>query len=298
MVPGEKSKSHEVKQKIEEQMLKNHFDRNTKILAVGGGVVGDLAGFVAATYMRGIPYVQIPTTFLAMVDSSIGGKTAINTRYGKNSIGAFWPPKAVLLNMACLQTLSKKHLRNGLIEALKMFLIADKKSFIYAEKNLCAILKGDDAPLKKIICAAIKIKSHIVNQDARDQNIRMSLNFGHTIGHALEFVLEYKILHGIAVAYGILVEAKISVLLDILDAKTYQKIYDVFRQLGITTNFLQKINCNKIIAATKKDKKNSENKVRYILLKTMGDIYKKNGVVAHEVSDRIVKKAFLALSEE
>jgi len=141
--PGEKSKSNVVKQKLEKKMFMNHCDRNTLCLALGGGVVGDLAGFVAATYMRGIAYAQIPTSLLAIVDSSIGGKTGIDTDDGKNLVGAFWQPKAVVIDLSCLKTLSHRHLVNGLVEIIKMFLTSDKQDFIFFQKNIKKIKMGD-----------------------------------------------------------------------------------------------------------------------------------------------------------
>jgi 3-dehydroquinate synthase len=293
---GETAKNRDTKAAIETKMLENKLDRATVILALGGGVVGDIAGFVAATYMRGIAFIQIPTTLLAMVDSSIGGKTGIDTPQGKNLLGAFWQPKAVIANLDFLNSLPKQQLINGSIEALKMFLTHDKNSFTYAAKNLVALSEGKLNILKTIINNAIQIKAAVVARDPHELHERMTLNFGHTIGHALEFVAQYKILHGFAVALGILVEAKISQLSGLLTVEDYIIIQDVFKILGITSKQLKNYDINKIIAATKLDKKAKGQKVRYILLKNIGAVYQQEQQYAHVVTDSVVKKALLLVS--
>lgn len=289
---GEKSKQQKTKQYLEEQMLQKRCGRNTLCIALGGGVVGDLAGFVAATYMRGIPYIQIPTTLLAMVDSSVGGKTAIDTPYGKNLLGAFWQPIAVIADLSCLKTLSQQQLINGLIEALKMFLTSDAKSLQYAIKHLDKILAYDQTILQNIIYRAVTIKADVVEKDEKENNLRMILNFGHTIGHALEQTRDYKILHGIAVAYGILIEAKISESLGILSSKNYLMIETLLAKLGIVGKALRKMDIDKIIQATKLDKKVKTGKARYVLLKDLGKVHTVKNIFAHSVSDEIVKEAF------
>lgn len=294
---GELTKNTNMKQYIEEKMLKQRLMRDTLILAVGGGVVGDLAGFIAATYMRGIPYIQIPTTLLAMVDSSVGGKTAINTPLGKNLLGAFWQPKAVIADVNCLQTLPQKQLINGLIEAIKMFLTNDKNSFIYTNKNLEKIMLHDERVLKNIISRAIKIKSKVISADETENHQRMILNFGHTIAHALEQVTQYRMLHGFAVAYGILIEAKISQLLDLLSAEQYAEIRFLFSKIGIFGSDLRLISKQKLLAATKLDKKMRGGKTRYILLRSIGQVYYHN-TFAHPVADQVVKQALLQVFKE
>lgn len=296
-LPGENSKNYLVKHSLEEKMLKNRCNRETLILALGGGVVGDMAGFIAATYMRGIAYIQIPTTLLAMVDSSVGGKTAINTSQGKNLIGAFWQPTKVIIDTNCLTTLPEKHIINGLIEALKMFMTNDKKAFDHIHAHIDTLIKNKSSILKNIIYKAIQIKTTIVSLDEKEKNERMILNFGHTIGHALEKILNFKILHGYAVGLGILVEAKISQLLGILSNDNYQLIKHVFLKLGISTDPLKKINSNLIVQATKSDKKAKKTGVQYILLKEIGKVYTKKQKVAHSVADNIVIRALIEIHE-
>lgn len=289
---GEKHKTQATKQMLEEKMLKNSLGRDTLCIALGGGVVGDLTGFVAATYLRGIPYIQIPTTLLAMVDSSVGGKTAIDTPQGKNLIGAFWQPKAVIADIDCIQTLSTEHLISGIIEALKMFLTNDAKNFSYLQKNMLHLLNYDSKTLKKIIQQAVTIKADVVAEDEKETNMRMILNFGHTIGHALEKITHYKMLHGYAVGYGILLESCISHTMGILEENSYLSILACLNSLGFSPKDLKKFDIKEIIQATRSDKKNKSGNTHYILLKKMGEIYTKNGAVAHPVADDIVTKAF------
>ncbi|OGT46989.1 MAG: 3-dehydroquinate synthase [Gammaproteobacteria bacterium RIFCSPHIGHO2_12_FULL_41_15] len=296
---GEKFKNKKTKDILEEQMLSHSCKRHTLILALGGGVVGDLAGFIAATYMRGIPYIQIPTTLLAMVDSSVGGKTGIDTSYGKNLIGAFWQPKAVIADIQCLSTLPKKQLVNGLIEAVKIFLTCSLTDFKYLQKNIDKILNYDAATLAMLVKKSIKIKADIVQQDEREENLRMVLNFGHTMGHALELVSDYKILHGYAVAYGILLETKVAELMGLLSPKNYNIIESLMKKLGIQAVDLNKFDIGQIIQASKLDKKASAKTVNYILLKDLGVIHLgKNGKVVHPVPATIIENAFVAIMGE
>ncbi len=290
---GEQAKNIHTKSALEEKMLKHGCDRDTIILALGGGVVGDLAGFIAATFMRGISYIQIPTTLLAMLDSSVGGKTAINTAYGKNLIGAYWQPKAVISDIHCLKTLNTKNIVNGLIEAIKIFLISDINSLKYLEKNLDSILNLDEKNLINLIGRAVKIKSTIVSHDEKENGQRSILNFGHTIGHALEKISDYQLLHGYAVAYGILVEAKISELMGLLSSHEYLLIKLLLKRLKIKTSDLKKWDIDQLIHHTKSDKKNRSGSVNYVLLKSLGSIVEKQHHFTHPISDELVKSALL-----
>lgn len=282
---GEKSKCNVTKIWLEEQMLQKKCDRDTLILSLGGGVIGDLAGFVAATYMRGIPYIQIPTTLLAMVDSSIGGKVGINNAYGKNLIGAFWHPLATICDLDFLKNLPQKQLTNGLAEMIKIFLTYDAKSFYVAAKNF------KKAANKDLIKRAIELKTGVIFRDEHDQNERCVVNFGHTIGHVIEKLSSYKIQHGIAVALGILVESKISQLLGILEVRDYEIISKTICDLGIDEKMLQKFKTADILESTKGDKKNKSGQVLYVLLKKIGAVKKNGKKFAHPVDDIIVKKA-------
>ena len=289
---GEKSKNSRSKSKLEIKMLEHGCDRNSLILALGGGVVGDLAGFIAATYMRGISYIQVPTTMLAMLDSSVGGKTGIDTPQGKNLIGAFWQPIAVIADLSCLQTLPQKHLINGLIEAFKMFLTSDATNLHYLQKNLNLILYGDKKILSQLIYQAITLKANIIKNDERENSQRVVLNFGHTIGHALEQITGYKLLHGYAVALGILVEAKIAQLMGLLKPKHMMFIQTFLSHLHITTHALKEFDVYEVIQRTRLDKKNRCGCVHYVLLNDFGSVCTIKQQFSHPVADEIVKHAF------
>ena len=208
---GEKSKSFECYKKILNKLLDLRFDRSDILIALGGGVVGDITGFCASTYLRGIKYIQIPTTLLAQVDSSVGGKTGINVKQGKNLIGSFYNPKFVLISTHFLKTLTKKEYQSGLGEVLKYALIGNKKLKNIIETNANNIIKRDSKTLKKIIEESIKTKSKIVTLDEKENGIRAILNFGHTFGHAIEAHNKYKnITHGAAITLGMVIASKIS----------------------------------------------------------------------------------------
>ena len=217
--PGETSKSRQTKAEIEDWLLSQSppCGRDTVILALGGGVIGDLTGFVAATYMRGVRYVQIPTTLLAMVDSSIGGKTAIDTPLGKNLVGAIWQPQRIYIDLEFLGTLSRREFINGMAEVIKTAAISDEAEFAALEDNaelITSAIKTDPSQgaarfegikevLKRVVLASVKFKSHVVTVDEREGGLRNLLNFGHSIGHAIEAFLTPQILHGECVAIGI-----------------------------------------------------------------------------------------------
>jgi 3-dehydroquinate synthase len=294
---GEKYKNNQTKIKIENTMLRRYCDRKTLILALGGGVVGDMAGFIAGTYMRGIPYIQLPTTLLSMVDSSVGGKTGLDTPQGKNLIGLFNHPQCVVMDVGLLSTLSQKNIINGLIEAIKVFMTNDVKSLKYTQRNLNKILLCDSNVIKELVARAITLKASIVERDEKEQGQRAILNFGHTIGHALEHLSQYKIPHGFAVAYGILVEAKISQLLGLLPENDYVIIKNLITALGINGTQLKKYPLNHIIQQTKLDKKNQAGKVRYVLLRRMGCTHVVNNTFVHSVTDKLVKQAIHLVSE-
>lgn len=296
--PGEHSKIQKTKEFIEKNMLQKGIGRNALCLALGGGVVGDIAGFTAATYMRGIQFIQIPTSLLAMVDSSVGGKTAIDTPFGKNLIGAFWQPLSVIIDISALKTLPEKQLINGLIEAVKMFLTHDQQAFKFIEKVLPLCLAKNESILEKIIQKSVKIKAEVVAQDEKEQGMRMVLNFGHTIGHALEKLSNYKLLHGYAVGYGILWEAKIAELKGILSPQHYLRIAAFFSKLGILPQQLKKYPVEKVLQATRLDKKKKLGRVLYVLLQDIGKIYAHNETYAHPIEDELVKQAYQQIVAE
>lgn len=293
--PGEKSKNQKNKTIIEEKMLKERIERQSVIIALGGGVVGDLAGFIAATYMRGISYIQVPTTLLAMVDSSFGGKTGINTAQGKKLVGSFWQPEAVFIDFKYLETLSQKQFINGLIEAVKMFITSDATSFSYAEKNIGKLLGRNRQVIKNVVKNAILVKAPIVEKDERDTGERAILNFGHTIGHAFEKLGKYKILHGYAVALGVIVEAGISLSIGQLKQSDYLKIKEFMAdKIGIDLKYFRAYKPKEIIDNMKSDKKNKNGKPHYVILKEIGKVNTQNNTFAHPIENatvvRVLKK--------
>tara|TARA_S200000501_G_C20787852_1_gene728077 strand:- start:170 stop:1240 length:1071 start_codon:yes stop_codon:yes gene_type:complete len=217
---GEKSKSIQNFKIILNFLAQNNFDRSDAIIAVGGGVVGDISGFVASSYLRGIQFIQIPTTLLAQVDSSVGGKTAINISEGKNLVGAFYNPKGVIIDTSVLATLPKREFKAGLAEVIKYALIQNRNLFSLLKKESTKIISMDKKLIEEIIFESIKTKSRIVSKDEKENGMRAILNFGHTFGHAIEALGKYrKILHGEAIAKGMLIAAKISYLENILSKK-------------------------------------------------------------------------------
>ena len=296
---GEKSKSRKMKAYIETKMLESNCNKETLIIALGGGVISDLAGFVAATYMRGIRYINIPTTLLAMVDSSIGGKVAINTPEGKNLIGAYWQPTKVIIDTQVLDTLPQTQFISGAIESFKMFLTCDEKALLKYENHLEELLSTKEDKIEWLIKMSIAIKSNIIQKDERENELRKILNFGHTVGHAIERASNYKILHGIAVGYGILIESKISFLLGLLAEDKYQKIKSILLKMHLKINKLKKFNIEDLLRHMKKDKKNQDEKIHYVLLNGIGSISKMNQKVAHAIDSEIVKQAIqLVLAEK
>lgn len=285
---GEAYKTQETKTKLDHALLEKGFGRDSMIVAIGGGVVGDIAGYVAATYMRGIPYIHVPTTLLAMVDSSIGGKVGINTPQGKNLVGAFWQPQGVVCDMAYLDTLPEQQLVNGFLEALKMFITSDPDMFAYVRDHKDAILSRDHDVLTKVITRAIQIKSEIVATDERESSERMIVNFGHTIGHAIERVSDYVVPHGFAIAQGMLVEMEIAVRQGILDESTRDIVAETLALFGVSVVDLKSYVPGELLEATKHDKKVRNGKPCYVLLKDIGEVDRTDGLVAHAVKDELV----------
>ncbi len=295
---GEKNKNEATHQKLTHAMLAAQCGRDTMVLALGGGVVGDMAGYVAATYMRGIPYVQIPTSFLAMVDSSVGGKVGVDTPYGKNLVGAFWHPRAVIADIDCLKNLPREQLVNGLMESAKIFLTYDKAMFEFTQKNWARVLKKNSAALQKIIARSVELKIGVVTRDEREANERMVVNWGHTIGHAVEHLSRFRLLHGYSVALGMLVESKIAELLGVLSGKDFRTIRESIRRFGIDERELGKFSPDAILKQTIIDKKSANGKVKYVLLKRVGKVKMgteglNKGMFGHEVDASTVREALM-----
>lgn len=295
---GEKYKNQATVTKLQHQMLKKKFGRDSLVVAQGGGVTGDLAGFVAATYMRGIPYIHVPTTLLAMVDSSIGGKVGVNTPYGKNTVGAFWQPRGVYMDIDFLAHLPKKEFVNGLFEAIKTFFTSDAKSLRRLQSIDLDSPLDSAAMLQSTIHRSVSIKAGIVARDERETGERLVVNFGHTIGHAIELLSKFKIGHGYAVGYGMLVESKISELLGLISPNEFAMIETYLKTLGIGGAALSKFSISKVLETAKTDKKSKKGIPHYVLLSGIGSVHTKNGQYAHPVKDAIVKKAFNLCANE
>ena len=282
---GEKAKSLSNYQSIINFLIDNKFDRSDGIIAVGGGVIGDISGFVSSTYLRGISYIQIPTTLLAQVDSSVGGKTAINIPAGKNLIGAFYNPKGVIIDTNVLHTLSSRELNAGLAEVIKYGLIQNKYLLSLLEKNVVAILNRNHKIIEEVIFESIKTKAKIVTKDEKETGIRALLNFGHTFGHAIEAHGKYKkILHGEAVAKGMLIASKISMLEGLISEKELLKI----RNLLLDYRFDLSLNYNymDLKPFIFRDKKVQKGNLNLVLLKGMS-----KGIISDKFDQKNLKKS-------
>lgn len=270
---GEEEKNVDNLMHIFDVLLKNKCDRKTTLIALGGGVIGDMTGFAAATYMRGVPFVQIPTTLLAQVDSSVGGKTAINHPLGKNMIGAFYQPQAVIADTATLATLPDRELSAGLAEVIKYGAIIDKDFFTWLETNMEKLVARDEQVLAYAIQRSCEIKADIVRQDEREGGLRAILNFGHTFGHAIEAGLGYGVwLHGEAVGCGMVMAADLSVRLGMLDAHDQKRIVALVKAAGLPVQ-APDLGLARWMDLMEVDKKNEGGEIKFILLKPMGSAY-------------------------
>ncbi len=234
---GEKSKNLKTVEELAEKMIEKKFDRRDAIIVLGGGVAGDIGGFLASIYCRGIPYIQIPTTLLAMVDSAIGGKTGVDLKSGKNLIGTITQPKAVFIDTNYLKTLPENQIRNGLAEIIKYGVIKDAKLFKFIEQNLDKILKLDEKAINYIIQKSIEIKVAIIEHDEKEFGQRMILNYGHTYGHALEKLSNYTLLHGYAISIGMVIANKIAIQKRLLKPAVAERIKNLLKkaELPVTT---------------------------------------------------------------
>lgn len=264
---GEKSKRLETIEKLAEEMVNKNFDRKDAIIAFGGGVTGDMAGFLASIYMRGIPYIQIPTTLLSMVDSSVGGKTGVDLECGKNMLGTFNQAKAVFVDNSYLKTLSIKQIRNGMAEVVKYGVIQSEKLFNFIEQNHESIFLLEDKSINKIITESIKIKTKIVEEDEKESGKRMILNYGHSYGHAIEKMSDYKLLHGYAISIGMVLANKIAVKEGILDTDSAKRIKKLLTTLELPTVTMKKPTLKDLLS----DKKKSGNEISLILPKKIGE---------------------------
>ena len=288
---GETSKNLREAEKLYTRAIEFGLDRKSAVIALGGGVVGDLAGFVAATYLRGVGLIQIPTTLLAQVDSSVGGKTAVNHALGKNLIGAFHQPRAVFIDLNCLKTLPEREIKSGLGEVVKYGVISDKNFFAYLESNVDKILRGDIEAMTHIVKRSCEIKAAVVAADEREGGLRRILNFGHTLAHAVEEQTHYeKFRHGEAVAIGMVGAAAISCELGKTSAENVERLKNLLNRFGMMTACAG-LDADKIYAVTLRDKKTVGGKVNWVLMRDFGDVE-----ICGDVSESVVKKIFGGLS--
>jgi len=271
---GEQHKTREQWSAITDTLLERGCARDTTIIALGGGVIGDLAGFVAATYMRGVPVVQVPTTLLAMVDASVGGKTAVDTPAGKNTVGAFHPPALVVIDPSTLASLPPRELRAGFAEVIKHAVIADESEIDAVIALVPGLLAGNTpvSALEPLIGRSIRIKARVVATDEREHGLRKVLNFGHTIGHGVEAGSDYSLLHGEAVAIGMVAEARLAEHVGIADAGTAAGIKRAVESIGLPCTMPRALSADRVFALMRADKKRRRGMLEYALPKRVGEM--------------------------
>ena len=293
---GDINKTRTVKAALEDQMFALGYGRDTGMIALGGGVVTDMAGFIAATYNRGIPVIYMPSSLLGIVDACIGGKTAVNTNYGKNLIGVFNQPIAVYVDLNMLATLNSKNYIDGLVELFKHALIADRKFWDYLrEIHYDSLFQLDYPSLTKIIYRSMEIKANIVTCDVREKGQRQLLNFGHTIGHALETASDYQISHGQAVAFGMITESYMSYLLGLMCENTFTQIEKTLVSLIDKSLACFNLNEKQLIKHLKYDKKASNQQPHFVLLNDIAQPYINQAHYAHTVADDVIAESITCL---
>lgn len=289
---GEVSKSLPMAENLYTQLIEEELDRKSPIIALGGGVTGDLAGFIAATYMRGVPFVQVPTSLLAAVDSSVGGKVAVNHLLGKNLIGAFYQPQAVFMNLSFLKSLPIREVRAGLGEIVKYGVIYDPELFAYLEAHTQEILALQEECLAHIVARCVEIKAEVVAKDEKESGLRRILNFGHTTAHVIEKETHYiGFNHGEAVAVGMLVAGKISAALGLCKWEDVERIENLLRAFAVPTKAPQ-LDVKSMYIDTMHDKKTIGGKVHWILMTEIGKVIERA-----DIEEAVVKKAMKGVIE-
>ena len=283
---GEQYKTLEVLNKIFDQLLTAHCSRQVTIIALGGGVIGDMAGFAAACYQRGVPFIQVPTTLLSQVDSSVGGKTAVNHVLGKNMIGAFYQPQCVIADTETLNTLEDRQLSSGLAEVIKYGLINDIEFFAWLETHIDDLLAREPKALAEAIERSCIDKANIVASDELEHDVRALLNLGHTFGHAIETGMGYgNWLHGEAIAVGMLMAADLSCRMGWIDTADVERIEKLLKRAGLPTTSPENMTTDQFMSLMSVDKKVKDGQIRLVLLKTVG-----NAVISHDYSAKMLKE--------
>lgn len=281
---GEEYKNLSSVEGIYSEMLAAKLDRKSAIIALGGGVIGDIAGFAASTYMRGIDFIQVPTTLLSQVDSSVGGKTGVNHPMGKNMIGTFWQPKLVWIDIDTLKSLPPREFLSGLAEVIKYGVIRDEGFFRFLEENRDKVMGLDRDTLAYIVRTSCEIKASVVSQDERESGLRAILNYGHTMGHAIETATGYKrYLHGEAVAIGMYAEARLSRYLDLLDGGQLARIKALIEAYDLPASLPEEIDFRLLLSSMKLDKKTVSGDIAFILPEKIGKVRIQRGLSVEEM---------------
>ncbi len=280
---GERSKTLQTVGELASKLAQAGFDRHDALIAFGGGVTGDITGFLASAYMRGIPFVQVPTTLLSQVDSSVGGKTGVDIPEGKNLVGAFYQPKAVYIDIDLLKTLPAEELLGGLAEVIKHGIIRDKDFFSFLVKNRQSVLGLNPEVIEKTVYRCCQIKAEVVEEDERENGIRKILNFGHTIGHAVEGASDYSLIHGLAVSIGMVAASRLAVANDILSEKESERIYHILSAYKMPVEVPVHLDRKRIKRYILTDKKAVSGKVFYVLPTEIGETCVTDAVTEEQV---------------
>ncbi len=292
---GERSKNLSAVARLYREFILFGLDRKGLVVSVGGGVVGDMAGFAAATYLRGIRFVQVPTTLLAQVDASVGGKTGVDLPEGKNLVGAFHQPSAVIIDPATLMTLPLRELRSGLSEVIKYGIIYDKAFLSSVVTLLPALMRRDEAALTTVIARSCEIKAEVVGQDETEQGLRAILNFGHTVGHALESVTAYRrFKHGEAIAIGMVTACLVGEVLGVTPTSVRGELCEALERAHLPQSFPLDIEADLILAAAQRDKKTEAGRLQFILARQIGEVFLSRNVPPEAVRAAIERHKGLA----
>jgi 3-dehydroquinate synthase len=286
---GERAKSLSQAARLYRAFVRHRMDRRSPVIALGGGVIGDLAGYAAGTYLRGLPIIQVPTTLLGQVDSSVGGKTGVNLPEGKNLVGAFHQPSLVVADIQTLRSLPRRHLRAGLSEVVKYGMIADPELFTYIEAHLDQVLQAEEGALTFVVARSCAIKAKVVEQDEREEGLRAILNFGHTVGHAIEAASGYRrLLHGEAVAIGMIVATGLSVMRGLCGEEDLHRLRSLLQRIGLPTT--SPVDFKILLKSICYDKKVKDNMIYFVLTKGIGH------VMVAPISDRRELRRALAFA--
>ncbi|MHC4722221.1 MAG: 3-dehydroquinate synthase [Planctomycetota bacterium] len=292
---GETSKNINTVVSIIEDMEKAYLGRDSLVVALGGGTVGDIAGFAASAFKRGVPVIQIPTSTVAQADSAVGGKTGVDSSISKNAFGAFWHPAAVYIDVATLKTLEDRQYRAGLVESVKHTLIADSEYFDFLEKNLDAVLEREPDVLEQVAAYNCRIKGSVVEVDPSEANKRRILNYGHTVGHAVESASGFELLHGESVAIGIIAAGLIEIEIGISESGRLERIKRIFKKLGVPVTLPKDLAEDDLIDLIKHDKKAVDKWPKFVLISEIGQAYCQDGQWAVEVERGVVEKVLREL---